>query len=156
MTKVKLYTAAQCSKYMSFGLAAWRVGGKVKRQQMTDILVTKISCLRSAAFVWERSHPHATVTAGYVCTVIIRKPDLPRAACNGWNTKKTSCVFFFYLWPLGHGILTQRIDTSAVDASLAPPTFLVPHCLRVSKMDPLCTPEPKWRFYDLVKSSDIW
>jgi hypothetical protein len=94
MTKVKLYTSAWCSECTSFGLAPWGGRGEeVKRQQITDILVTKISCLPPAAFAYERSHTHAAVTAGCICTVITRNPDLFRAASDRMAHKETVLLF---------------------------------------------------------------
>lgn len=76
-------------------VGSWGKEEEVKRQHITDILVTKISCLPPAAFAYERSHTHAAVTAGCICTVIARNPDLFRDASDGMAYKETVLLFTY-------------------------------------------------------------
>lgn len=70
-------------------------GGGSERQHITDILVTNISCLPPAAFAYERSHTHAAVTAGCICRVITRNPDLFRDASDGMAHIETVSLFTY-------------------------------------------------------------
>lgn len=105
----------------------------MKRQQITDILVTKISRLPPVASVCKGSHTQATVTAGYVCAVIVRNPDLFRITSDGMEHKETVLLFSY----------TCATDTNIVELFQAPSMFLVPQSLWTPKMNPVCTREPK-------------
>lgn len=95
MTEVKLYTSAQCSECRSFGLAAWGVGGERKKAANQRHSCDQNIMSPSSSFcLWEIIHTRNCESG--TCMVVVRNPDLFRAASDGKENKETA---FLPLYP---------------------------------------------------------